>query len=227
MLELVRRASRKHPGLAPALTGLADLHQAHDDLIADSASASGSSTPTPVRIPARSGKALDLVRTRELSLQDEFADLARRARSGPLARLLASMSAAIAQHGRPAAGRDEGGPDEHPGNPADNACRRACRSVGVRALGAQTSQSGEPALYALITTSYTTHRSRRDQLIRAVRDLGVEPVASDVAYELPNDLSTPAKVAAAALQIETDALPCTRIWWPTPTATSASGRSWP
>jgi hypothetical protein len=51
-----------------------------------------------VGLPARSGKALDLVRTRELSLQGEFADLARRARSGPLARLLASMSAAIAQH---------------------------------------------------------------------------------------------------------------------------------
>ena len=98
MLELVRRASRKHPGLAPALTVLADLHQAHDDLIADSAPAPASSTPTPIRIPAGRGKALDLVRTRELSLQDEFADLARRARSGPLARLMASMSAAIAQH---------------------------------------------------------------------------------------------------------------------------------
>ena len=98
MLEVVRRVSRKHPGLAPALAGLVDLHQAHDRLLADAASASGSSSPAPVRIPAPSGKALDLVRTREVSLQGEFADLARRARSGPLARLLASMSAAIAQH---------------------------------------------------------------------------------------------------------------------------------
>jgi hypothetical protein len=70
-------------------------------------------------------------------------------------------------------------------------------------LGAQTSQSGQPALYALMTTSYTTHRNRRDQLIRAVRELGVEPVASDVAYELPNDLSTAADLMAAAVQIET------------------------
>jgi len=109
MLELVRRASRRHPGLAPALTVFTDLHQAHDDLLADAASTSGSSTPAPVGLPARSGKALDLVRTRELSLQGEFADLARRARSGPLARLLASMSAAIAQHvsGLP---RDNGAP---------------------------------------------------------------------------------------------------------------------
>jgi hypothetical protein len=93
MLALVRKASRKHPGLAPALAGLTDLHQAHDDLLADAAA----STPAPVPVPALSGKALDLVRTRELSLQGEFADLARRARSGPLARLLASMSAAVAQ----------------------------------------------------------------------------------------------------------------------------------
>jgi hypothetical protein len=54
-----------------------------------------------------------------------------------------------------------------------------------------------------MATSYTTHRSRRDQLIRAIRDLGVEPVASEVGYELPNDLSTATKLAAAALQIET------------------------
>lgn len=72
-------------------------------------------------------------------------------------------------------------------------------------LGAQTSESVQPTLFALMTGSYNVHRSRRDQLIRAVRDLGVEPVASAVAYELPNDASTAAKVSAAALQIESNA----------------------
>jgi hypothetical protein len=72
-------------------------------------------------------------------------------------------------------------------------------------LGGQTSQSTQPTLYALMTTGYTVHRSRRDQLIRAVRDLGVEPVASAVAYELPNDVSTPAKLTSAGLGIETAA----------------------
>ena len=90
-------------------------------------------------------------------------------------------------------------------------------------LGAQTSQSGEPALYALITTSYTTHRSRRDQLIRAVRDLGVEPVASEVAYVLPNDLSTPAKVTPTALQIETN---CAAVYADLVANTYGDQRQW-
>ena len=90
-------------------------------------------------------------------------------------------------------------------------------------LGAQTSQSGQPTLYALMTTSYTTHRSRRDQLIRAVRDLGVEPVASEVGYQLPNDLSTAAKLAAAALQIETR---CAAVYADLVANTYADQRRW-
>ncbi len=70
------------------------------------------------------------------------------------------------------------------------------------ALGGQTSVSARPELFASVTRSYTVHRARRDQLIRAVRDLGVVPVASAPAYELPNDLSTPAEVTVAALEIE-------------------------
>jgi hypothetical protein len=97
MLDLVRRTSLKHAGLASALTALADLHEAHDSLLADSV-AEPSPPATIVPVPMHRARALQLVRTREVALQDEFANLALRARSGPLARVLASMSAAVGQY---------------------------------------------------------------------------------------------------------------------------------
>jgi hypothetical protein len=70
------------------------------------------------------------------------------------------------------------------------------------ALGAQTSQSAEPTLYADLATAYTEHRARRDQLVRMVLDEGAEPVAAEPAYELPADLSTPDLVMRTALRLE-------------------------
>jgi hypothetical protein len=75
-------------------------------------------------------------------------------------------------------------------------------------LGAQTSESAEPELFAALTSSYTIHRSRRDQLARSIRDLGVEPMASSLAYEVPttegpNAAGTPEQVTAAARLVET------------------------
>lgn len=69
-------------------------------------------------------------------------------------------------------------------------------------LGAQTSRSADPPLYAAITDAYTAHRARRDQLTGMLRDLGEEPVASAPVYELPEDLSTPELVTARALELE-------------------------
>ena len=97
MLDLARRTSLLHVGLAPALTPLVDLHTAHDALLAES-SPDPSPAPTGSTVAPRSRPALALVRRREAALQAELAALAGRARSGPLARLLASMSAAVAQH---------------------------------------------------------------------------------------------------------------------------------
>lgn len=70
------------------------------------------------------------------------------------------------------------------------------------ALGAQTSRSATPTLYADISAAYDEHRARRDQLIRMVRDQGAEPVAAEPAYELPADLSTVDRVTAHALRLE-------------------------
>ena len=46
------------------------------------------------------------------------------------------------------------------------------------------------------------HRGRRDLLERTLRDLGADPVASEVAYELPNPVGNPRQVEAAALLTE-------------------------
>jgi len=69
-------------------------------------------------------------------------------------------------------------------------------------LGARTSQSAEPQLFADVADAYATHRSRRDQLMTMVRDAGGTPSAAEPAYELPEPLLTPAQVTRAALQIE-------------------------
>ena len=70
------------------------------------------------------------------------------------------------------------------------------------ALGGRTSQSATPVLYAALGTAYAAHRSQRDQLTATVRDLGGDPVAADVAYDVPAPLDTPDDVAAAAAELE-------------------------
>ena len=70
------------------------------------------------------------------------------------------------------------------------------------ALGAQTSQSGTPDLYAAITDAYEAHRARRDQLVATLTDLGEEPVAAEPVYELPKNLDSTDAVTARALEIE-------------------------
>lgn len=70
------------------------------------------------------------------------------------------------------------------------------------ALGAQTSQTGAPVLYAALTDAYEAHRARRDRLTAILLDLAEEPVVAEPAYELPADLSTTDVVAARALELE-------------------------
>lgn len=69
-------------------------------------------------------------------------------------------------------------------------------------LGAQTSQSGSPELYAALTESYDLHRARRDQLSAMVRDQGAEPIAAEAAYEVPKNLSTTDAITGRALELE-------------------------
>lgn len=69
-------------------------------------------------------------------------------------------------------------------------------------LGAQTSKSEQPALYASLLGAYRTHRKRRDQLVALIDARGAEPVAAEPAYELPASLETTSEKNDAALQME-------------------------
>lgn len=90
--DLADRTSRRHVGLSPALTPLVALHDAHLGVLGDA------EQPAAPPVPGRSGPALTAVRKAEQRLQARLAEHAASATSGPLARALASMSAAVAQH---------------------------------------------------------------------------------------------------------------------------------
>ena len=69
-------------------------------------------------------------------------------------------------------------------------------------LGARTSLSATPELYADVSAGYAAHRARGDRLTALVRDAGGEPVAAEPAYRLPSPLETPAAIGRAGLDIE-------------------------
>lgn len=70
------------------------------------------------------------------------------------------------------------------------------------ALGGRTSLTTTPALYAALRQGYDVHRAQRDQLTLVVRDLGAEPVAAAVAYDLPDPVASAVDVAREALALE-------------------------
>ncbi|MCR1781741.1 ferritin-like domain-containing protein [Nocardioides carbamazepini] len=70
------------------------------------------------------------------------------------------------------------------------------------ALGGQTSESGNPALYGAVTSAYAVHRTRRDELMARLRAAGAEPVTAEPGYGLPADLGTPAVVTTRARELE-------------------------
>jgi len=71
-------------------------------------------------------------------------------------------------------------------------------------LGAQTSRSAAPDLYAALTAAYTAHRGRRDLLTRTIADLGADPVAAEPAYTVPAHLDTGDRVMREAATLEDD-----------------------
>ena len=70
------------------------------------------------------------------------------------------------------------------------------------ALGARTSQSATPVLFAAVSDAFTTHRAWRDLLTSRLVDEGVEPTPAAPTYELPATPATPAGVARAAVEVE-------------------------
>lgn len=69
-------------------------------------------------------------------------------------------------------------------------------------LGAQASQSRQPALYDALVEGFRLHRKRRDQVTAMLVGRGAEPVAAEATYALPEPAETAAELNNAALQVE-------------------------
>lgn len=69
-------------------------------------------------------------------------------------------------------------------------------------LGAHTSQSADPQLFAVITALYRAHRARRDGLRLLLTDGGTTPVAAEPTYDVLGALTTAAAVRSRALRLE-------------------------
>ena len=89
-------------------------------------------------------------------------------------------------------------------------------------LGAQTSQSAQPALYDALVEPYRQHRARRDQLVALVSDTGSQPVAAAPAYDLP-PLGDVTRVRRAALEVEDS---CAATYAAMVATTSGPTRRW-
>ena len=90
-------------------------------------------------------------------------------------------------------------------------------------LGGRVSSSEHPDLMSRLTSAYTTHRRRRDQLTERVQGAGGEPVAAEISYELPNRAGTTAQLEAAALATERR---CAEVYAQAVGATSRRDRRW-
>jgi hypothetical protein len=91
---LTASVARQVPALRGAARALEDLHRAHREALGDELPAPA---PAGVQRPPDAAAALRLLRRRELQAQRRLVDWSVAARSGALARLLASMSAGVAQ----------------------------------------------------------------------------------------------------------------------------------
>ena len=69
-------------------------------------------------------------------------------------------------------------------------------------LGAQSSKSRQPLLFAKLNRTYSEHRATRDRLTVLVSSKGADPVAAEVDYEVPGPTSTAAQIEAVARTIE-------------------------
>ncbi len=69
-------------------------------------------------------------------------------------------------------------------------------------LGARTSQSAEPTLYAALRAAYEAHRDRRDHLIGEIAALDATPAPAAAAYEPPDGLDTTDERNRSALELE-------------------------
>ena len=100
LLDRVRATARRHPGLAPQLDAAQRSHRAHVDLLTGAVPpAARPSRPAADRhrVPGGSRAAMSALARAEEQLARRRRGHALQARSGPFARVLASMAAAASQ----------------------------------------------------------------------------------------------------------------------------------
>lgn len=69
-------------------------------------------------------------------------------------------------------------------------------------LGAQSSKSRQPTLFARLDQTYAAHRAARDRLTVLVSAKGTDPVAAQVEYQVPGATSDGPQIEAVARTIE-------------------------
>jgi hypothetical protein len=69
-------------------------------------------------------------------------------------------------------------------------------------LGAQSSKSRQPVLFARLSQAYDAHRDSRDQLTVLVSAKGADPVAAKVDYDVPGRTATADQIESVARTIE-------------------------
>jgi len=90
-------------------------------------------------------------------------------------------------------------------------------------LGARTSESGQPLVFAEIRDAYATHRTWRDLLTRKLVEAGAEPAPAAPSYELPTTPPTVAGVLLAASDLEAR---CAETYAYVVASTSSDDRRW-
>jgi hypothetical protein len=90
-------------------------------------------------------------------------------------------------------------------------------------LGGRVSVSAAPSTAAAIGSAYAMHRARRDQLRTMVQELGGEPVAAEVSYELTGPADTTPQIVREARGIEER---CAEVYAQAVGATVRAQRQW-
>lgn len=99
-LRLVEATGRRHPQVAAELQGLVAMHRAHRAALVEAVpeDVDLQAGAQPAQVAARPKVARQRVVAAEGTLRNQLRGFALRAQSGAFARLLASMTASIAQH---------------------------------------------------------------------------------------------------------------------------------
>lgn len=98
VIDQIAATTARHPGSASGLAGVLSMHRAHLAVLRKAAGP----TPSPAagaapRVPVGQKAALQALLFVERSARGRLTSLAQHARSGELARVLASMAAAVSQ----------------------------------------------------------------------------------------------------------------------------------